>query len=132
MEKWDDYKKKITLEQELTAKELFENQNIFDFRACGIVYMGNEFTGFYKIEQNGEKYKLSFFNSSGGLSPCKEGNIENNCLMLNPDDKIELRCRELYEDRKGGRRKRRTRRRKSHKRNSYKRKSHKRRGSRRR
>jgi hypothetical protein len=57
---WDDYKKKRTVEQELTAKELFENQNMFDFRACGIVYMGNEFTGFYKIEQNGENINYLF------------------------------------------------------------------------
>ena len=129
---WDDYKKKRTVEQKLTARELFENKDMFDFKACSIVNMGDEFTGFYKIEQNGDKYKLSFYNSNAGLSPCKEGNIENNCLMLKPDDIIVLRCRELYEDRKGGRRKRSINRRKSHKRKSNKRKSRRHRVSRRR
>lgn len=129
---WDDYKKNRTVEQKLTTRELFENKDMFDFKACSIVNMGDEFTGFYKIEQNGDKYKLSFYNSSAGLSPCKEDNVENNCLMLKPDDIIELRCRELYEDRKGGRRKRSTKRRKSHKRKSNKRKSRRRRVSRRR
>jgi len=61
---WDDYKKKRTVDQKLTARELFENKDMFDFRACSIVNMGDEFTGFYKIEQYGEKYKLSFYNSN--------------------------------------------------------------------